>query len=722
MSVEKIESMRARRLSRSLLSAVVVACLSAHAGAQEVADAEDREKKVTSLDEITVKGKREYTSPVTIGGKIPLSPREIPNSVSVITQRRIEDQNLVTVEDALRFVTGVTSTPNNGIQGQYRARGHVLALQKDGVPSYGALSGYQQLDLAVYERLEVLRGPAGVLQGSGEPGGVLNVVRKRGLDEFAGSVSLSAGSWSNYRGTVDVGGPLNAEGTLRGRFVALAHDRDYEVEITNEQKWLGYGALDWDLGDSTTLGLAIARQRTDVIGPNGGLPSWSTGQLLDVPRSTTVAQDWEYSGSHMNDYVLDLEHRFSNGWIGKFSISRRDHQEPFKDAYPTTGVDPVTNTLSYARREYLYEYRREAFDLYFAGPVDLFGRTHTFLVGYNDDRLDTENAGVALTTAALQLHGIPFDRPDLVPDFDLPFDRGGLNETRQKGLYAQGRFSLAEPATLVVGGRWTDFDVRTRNQVPGAAPGPWIQGASADGEFTPYAGFLYDINKTYTAYASYADIFIPQAQLKADGTPLDPRVGKQFEVGSKAEFFDGRLIASLALFKLRDTGRSLADPNAVGFFVNAGEVESKGWEVEVTGSPAPGYELQAGYTRQQTEWIVATAALQGLEFSAWEPKHTFKLWAVRRFSEGPVEGLTFGFGFNTISGYEAGTGTAAIRSIGGHTFANAMASYRFNDHFSLVFNVNNITDKVYYTRLGGLNSYNTYGDPRNYALTARISF
>lgn len=723
------KSAKARPLSLryTSLAALVAAALTCNAAAAEGDEAEDKEKKdnVSTLDQITVIGERQYTSPVTVGGKVPLTLREIPNSVSVITQRRIEDQNLITVEDALRYVTGVTATPNDGTQSQYRARGFTLAVMNDGVPAYSALSGYQQLDLAVFERLEVLRGPAGVLQGSGEPGGVLNVVKKRGQSEFALSSALTVGTWDNYRATVDIGGPLNDEGSLRGRFVALAHNRDYSVDVVHDEKVLGYGILNWDIGDSTTLGLSVTYQDTDTTGSNGGLPAWTTGGLLDVPRSTTVAQEWEKYIWETRDYALDIEHRFSNEWVAKASVSQRDQRFFFKDAFTSDGVRPSDNTVPYTRRENDYDYTRKAVDLFFSGPFNLFGRRHSLLFGYNSDSLDTEYGGVTAPTFNIGLGAgrVPFDRPDLVPDFDLPYNTGGLTETRQSGFYAQGRFSLSDPLTLVLGGRLSDFDVRTRTQPPGVLTA-WRQTFKRNDEFTPYGGILYDLGKTYSLYASYADIFVPQSStlLKADGSGLDPRIGKQYEVGAKAEYFEGRLNASLAVFRLRDTGRSLADPDNPGFYVNAGEVGADGWELEVAGTLGPGYEVQIGYTRLDTEWLTAAAALQGLKFDAWEPKHSFKFWAVRRWSEGQDSGLTLGLGFNTLSGTEAGTGTSAVRSQGGNTVINAMAAYRFNPKFSLVLNANNLTDKVYYSRLGGTNSYNTYGDPRNYSLTARLSF
>ena len=720
----------AARKRVTLSPAVLAVALAAHlpmsvsANNQGEADqAKANKDDVSTLDQIDVKGQRpDYTRPVSIGGKTPLSVREIPQSVSVVTSQRIEDQNLVTVADALNQVTGITVTPNDGTQSQYRARGFALAVLNDGVPAVSALSGYQQFDLAIYDRLEILRGPSGVLQGSGEPGGAVNVVRKRGLAEFGGSIAASAGTWDNYRVTADIGGPLNSSGTLRSRAVGVWQDRTYFVHYTRNDKWLGYGALDWDIADRTTLSLAVTVQDDETSAPYSGLPAWTTGGLLRVPRETNSATPWSKYIWETQDYLLGLEHRFANEWLVKAQVSQRDQRFFFHDSYTADGVRASDLTAPFARREYDYDYQRRAADVFVTGPVNLFGRTHSILMGYNYDSLESSFGGVALTAAALQIRA-PFDRSYLVPDFNLPYNLGGVTETTQSGVYGQGRFSVADPLTVVVGARVSDYEVRTRTQPPGVLSA-WRTTFKRNGEVTPYGGVVWDINRWLSFYGSYADIFVPQSStlLRADGGGLDPRVGKQLEVGGKAEFFDGRLNASLAAFRLRDTGRSMADPDNVGFYVNAGEVEAKGWEAEVSGSPAPGYELQAGYTRLDTEYLTAAAALQGQKFDAWEPKHSFKFWAVKRFAEPGQRGLTLGVGFTTVSGTEAGTGSSAVRAQGGYTVANALLGYRVNESLSINFNANNLFDKTYYARLGGTNSYNTYGDPRNYSLSARFRF
>lgn len=654
-----------------------------------------------------------YTSPAAVGGKEPLPVRQIPQSVSVITEQRIKDQNLVTVQEALNQANGVTVIANDSTQSQMRSRGYSLGVSYDGVPAYSALSGYQQFDLELYERVEVLRGPAGIFSGSGDPGGVVNLVRKRAKPQFGISATASAGSWNNYRSSIDVTGPLNEAKTLRGRAVLSVQDRDYFYDKTHTRRWLGYGTLEWDIDRSTTLSLSAAIQDDTTRASSFGLPAYTTGGLINASRSTNTIADWSRYAWQTQEYTAELERRFDSGWLVKAKASHRPQDFYFKDGYPSTGVDPATGTLNYARRVRDYTYERNAVDLYATGPVELFGRRHTLLMGYNRENLSSVYAGVNATAVT----GVPFGQSSLVPDFDLPYNLGGDTRTTQSGLYGQARLSIADPLTVVLGGRFSNFNVKSRSVAP-ATPTDWTQGAKARGEFTPYGAVLYEFAPNWTAYASYSDIFIPQTQQRVDGSTLDPRSGRQVEVGAKAEFLDGRLQASAAYFQLRDRNRSFADPANTGYYLNAGEVESKGWEVEVTGRPAPGYEIQAGYARLDTVYL-KDRNNEGLPFTTWDPRHTLKLWGVRRFGDGILRGLSIGLGANVVSDSASGTGSSAVRRQGGYAVVNAMASYRINPKLTLSLHLNNLTDRTYYTRLGGTNTYNTYGEPRNVSIALR---
>ncbi|ENO87085.1 TonB-dependent siderophore receptor [Thauera linaloolentis] len=705
---------RARVAPRPAVLALAVSTLFSAAARAEPPPADTRLEAVV----VTSPEEGRYVSKAAVGGKEPATLREIPQSVSVITRQRIEDQNLGTVADALNQVTGVTVVSNDTTQSQYRSRGHSLGITHDGIPSYNALSGYQQLDLAVYERVEVLRGPAGVFLGTGEPGGVVNLVRKRAQKAFAASGSLSAGSWNNYGLQADITGPLNEDGSVRARAVFSATDREYFYDRTDTRKFVGYATLDWDITPATTLSLAATLQDDETDAPYMGLPAWASGGLLKASRSTNPYPDWNRYEWNTKDFQADLTRRFDSGWSATVKLSRRDQDFYFKDSYPTTGVDPVAHTVNYGRRVRDYNYTRDAVDVFLSGPFRLFGREHRALFGYNRDSLLSAYDGVNAPAVA----GVPFGRHDLVPEFDLPYTLGAETETRQSGYYGQLRLSLADPLTVSIGARVSDFRVRSRSVAP-ATPTAWATSANkTDGEVTPYAGVVFDLNPQVSLYASYSDIFIPQSQNKSGGGTLDPRVGKQYEIGAKGEFFDGKLNAALTLFKLRDENRAYEDiPDNPGFYLNAGKVESKGWEAEVAGSPAPGWDVSAGYTRLDTRYL-KDRNNQGLPLTTWEPKHMLKLWGVRRFDSGPLAGFSIGLGASYLSETTAGSGTWAVRRQGGYTVANALLSYRIDKHLTLALNANNLFDKSYYTRLGGLNTYNSYGEPRNFALTLRAQY
>ncbi|SHI17020.1 outer-membrane receptor for ferric coprogen and ferric-rhodotorulic acid [Pollutimonas bauzanensis] len=696
------------------IGALIVAAYSPFSWAQ----VPETENEVPVLSPVKVIGQASddggYASGSAVGSKETATPREIANSVSVITRQRINDQNLVTVDQALGQVTGVTVISNDTTQSQYRSRGYAMGVAYDGVPSYNNLGGFQQFDLSVYERVEVLRGPAGIFQGSGEPGGIVNLVRKRAKETFEASGLLGVGSWNDRRTELDVTGPINAEKTVRARAVLSTSNRDYFYDTTHTDKWLAYGTLDWDITSATTLSLAVTQQDDKTDASYMGLPAWASGELLDAPRETNPSPDWNRYIWNTKEYVAELEHRYDNEWVGKVKFNRREQSFYFKDAFIWTGVDPASHTVSYRRRISDYDYTRNAVDVYATGPFTLFGRRHHALLGYNYENYLSENVGLAPDT----LEGIPFGRPDLVPEIHGAWTSGGKNETSQRGFYGQVRLKVAEPLTVVLGGRLSWFNNKSRSVAP-SVPTAWSQGAKEHQHFTPYAAVTYDVGRDITVYGSYASIFVPLTNTKADGSVLKPREGRQTELGIKSEFLGGRLQASAAIFDLRDRNRAYAD--GAGFFVNAGEVQSRGWEVEVSGRPAPGYEIQAGYTRLETKYL-KDAGNEGLPSSTWEPRHTARLWGVRKFADGALKGLGLGLGVHIASENKSGNGSLAMRRQGGYAVVNALVSYKLNNHATVQLNANNLFDRTYYTRLGGLNTYNSYGEPRNFMLTLRAHY
>lgn len=685
----------------------------------EPLDADERPSGAT-LPTVKVRGATDATSEgsgahlarhATVGAKDAVPVLEIPQSVSVITRQRIEDQGLQTVEDALREVTGVTVTPWDGATSQIRSRGYFLEPSHDGIPGFGGLNATQQFDLAMFDRVEVLRGPAGLFQGSGQPGGTVNFVRRQGMAAFGGSAALSAGSWSQYRAEVNVGGALDADGRLRSRLVAVADDGDFHYDRAHSRKGMVYGTLDADLTPDTTVSLYGAWQ-DDTTNPFSGLPARSDGRFLDVPRSTNPYPGWAVYDTTTTMAAVDVQHRRADGWTlrGRYSVSAQD--VGLRDAYPTTGI-PASGVAPYARRGWDTRAEHHVVDLYATGPFALLGRRHQATAGWSHGRHTNGTDYGGNDTVP----GIPVLDPDVLPAPAIPpYVRHAADETVVSGVYGQVRLSLADALTLVTGARSTDFRVKSRTTSPGAAAPDWTPGARETGEVTPYAGVVVHLAETVTAYASQSEIFMPQTQRDVNGTVLDPRTGRQVELGLKGSFLDGNLQAAAAVFRTRDENRAYPDPGHPGSFVQVGEVEVKGWEAEVTGSPTAGLQATVGYARLDSAYRTHQT-LSGTPFTLFEPKHSLKAYAHYRFGTNP---WSVGGGARVSSGV-AGTGQAGVREQGGYGVVDAQAGYRFGERTSVSLAVNNLFDRTYYARVGTLNSYNTYGEPRSALLTLRTA-
>jgi outer membrane receptor for ferric coprogen and ferric-rhodotorulic acid len=696
-------------------------------------DADKGAEAKTMLEEVVVTGKHEaadtkqvlsaetestgsYNSnAVTIAGKVPLKRKEIANSVSVVTRKQMDDQNLITVSEALKQVPGVTLISNDTGQDQFAVRGGAPNVEFDGVPVYNGLSGYQQFDLAVYDRVEVLRGPTGLLDGSGSFSGTVNLVKKKPRKETAVSAAASLGTWNNKIAQLDATGSLNEAKTLRGRTVGSFQDRNYYFDRGHGHRALGLAELEYDFSPSTTGSFSYTAQK-DANPEFSGIGNYTNTTLMNVPRSTNPNPSWQKDTWDTKELSLGLEHRFDGDWIAKVKTNRRDQQFHFVDAYPTVGVTPVTyNIATYNRRDATYWYTRNGLDADLSGSFELLGRTHKALVGYNYDWFRTTSSSRTAQTYS----NVNLFNPDVIPQLTTPYTGGSESFTTQHGLFGNTRISVLDPLTLVLGGRYSTFNAMSRN-IPPAAQTPWVQGLKVNNKFTSYGGLVYDVNKEINVYGSYSEIFVPQTQLLYGGGILPPKVGRQYEFGTKGEFFQGGLSASVAIFNIQDQGRAFSDPEHPNFYVALGKVESKGLELEASGSPLNGLDLTAGYTRQTTTNLVATSNV-GLPINNWYPTHSLKLWSNYTVQGETLAGFNFGLGMNGESRTTSNCTGCKVLVQGGYAVWTAQAGYKFNKNTSANLVVENLFDRWYYTRIQGDNTYNVFGNPRNVMLTLRTN-
>ncbi len=695
------------------------------------AQSTDGEEEGKRRSEIVVTGIAQDDSyaprEAAVAGKSPAPLIEIPQSISVVTREQIEDRNLFTIGEALQTVTGVTVMPFDGTNPDYRARGFVLDYAYDGVPSTFS-SGVPEFDLVIYERLEVQRGPTGLFRGSGSPGGTINLIRKRGQDKLAVSGALSGGSWNNYRGEFDIGGPVDAAGRLRVRAVGALNDRDFFQDKSHTRKLTTYAAVDYDLTSSTTIGGSLSYQDTVANTPMSGQPAFTNQQFLNFPRNFQHLPSWNKFTESTTEYAGEIQQK-----VGKWSLVvralHRDIPRAWEDAFiqPGTGVDPATMTAVYVNRRSRGMNGKTAVDAYATGPFTLFGQEHELAIGYSWDKRTTSflarSQMPANGTAANSRFSI--FNPDVIPYTPGAFTSGSETDLQQSGFHAQLRLRPFKGFTIVAGGRLSDYTSRSRAIAPSAVT-PWAvdQRNRVRGKFIPSVGAVYYLTDNVTIYGSYSDIFNPQTALRfvgagLPGEPLDPRIGYQYEAGLKGRFLDGALNASAAVFRTKDKNRAVTDLANRDFFLQAGVVKIEGFEFEVTGSPFKGLDLVASYTNVKNEFEVGNAGQAGTAFDIFTPRHQYKFYA-------RYEPMALGGAFAAVSvngqSKVIGGGVEGIREQGAFAVAGAQVGWRFDRNLRTFVSVNNVFDKVYYQRVGSINTYNFYGEPRNFLLTLRASY
>lgn len=668
--------------------------------------------------------KTDYTVQTTRAGtKLLMTPRDIPQSFSVITQARMKDQDLQSVGDVLANTTGITQNMNDSERSEYYSRGFkISSFTYDGIPTSINDSwnfGDAASDTAIYDRIEVVRGATGLMTGAGNPAASVNMVRKQADSKTPqGSVTASYGSWNNQRYVADVQSPLNESGTLRGRIVTGYQDQDSWLDRYHKTSKFFYGVLSADLGDNTTASLAYDYHDSQTGNPTwGGLPDfYSNGNSTHYRRSLNSAADWTRYNTNSHKILVDLVHNFDNGWI--FKINGTHAISTFNDklldlmTYPDEDTgEGVTGwgSLDRGRREL------NSVDTYASGPFSLFGREHQLMAGVSYSRQHN---------ATYSQDGITdLDDYDISSDFIGAFNNhwnGNIPEpewqgwylnaddvVRQKSAYTAARFSLADPLSLIVGARYTQWST---------------VGSSGDmskNNITPYAGLVYDINDTLSAYASYTSIFLPQSYRTSAGQYLKPVTGRSYETGLKSDWLNGRLTATLAVFRIEQEN---AGQEENGVFVNNSSEQayiatkgavSKGVEFELNGAVTDNLEMTFGATR-----YVATDSSG--RFNPEEPQTSFKLFA--RYNVPQLPALTVGGGFNwqnrifdDVSGADGNTVRVYQSS---YPLASLFARYQVTRQVSVQANVNNLFDRSYYSYL---NNY-VYGEPRNFSVSLSYQF
>ncbi|MBV4499577.1 TonB-dependent siderophore receptor [Pseudomonas shirazensis] len=715
--------------SRTLLASAICMASMAHAVAEEAVKPKDGTQSTVmelgatevSSERLgsTTEGTRSYTTgAMATATKLPLTMRETPQAVTVITRQRMDDQAMTSINDVVKATPGLFLNFSSGPGRQtYTARGFDIDnIMYDGIPSgYSGWTAGVQPNLAMFDRVEVVRGATGLVTGAGNPSAAINMVRKRPLAEQKVTLTGAAGSWDDYRGEVDASSPLNDSGTLRGRVVTSYRDANSFVDDAEESHGLFYAVTEADLSEDTTLTVGLSHQKDKTNYFWGSSMVGLDGHHLDLPRSYNPSTDWENKDQEINTVFAELRQRLANDWKLQVNANYAEQNALFSGSYQSRWDGATLQRTVYQSK---HDENQAGVDAFASGPFQALGRSHELVVGASRRIYDMTNHNYSPYS---MVWPIDAGKPNFLHTAD---DRA---VTTQDGVYMTTRLSLADPLKLILGGRldWYDYDDKdgqgdykvTRN-------------------VTRYAGLIYELNDNHSVYVSYSDIFQPQTERGSSNSPVRPIEGKNYEVGIKGEYFNGALNASLAVFRVDQENRAVevldrtvCSSTQLTCYEASGEIRSQGIDMELQGALTDNWQIGGGYTyaRTHTTKNAAQPALVNKQFDTDTPEHQFKISTTYRF-QGPLEKLRVGGSvnwqsrmYNDIALVDGGNYRLEQ---GAYAVTDVMAGYQVNRNLDLQLNANNIFDRKYYSAISQSWQYggDVYGAPRNMMLTAKYSF
>ncbi len=664
----------------------------------------------------TTEGTQSYTTgAMKTATKLPLTLRETPQAVTVVTRQRMDDQAMTSINDVVAATPGLFLNFSNGPGRQsYTARGFDIDnLMYDGIPSgYNGVNVGAQPNLAMFDRVEVVRGATGLVTGAGNPSAAINLIRKRPLDEQKVTLTGAAGTWDNYRGELDASSPLNDSGTWRGRVVTSYRDANSFIDNVGDYHGLFYAVTEADLSENTSLTLGFSNQKDKTNYFWGSSMVGQDGHHLNLSRAYNPGTRWENKDQEINTVFAELRQQLANDWKLQVNANYSEQNALFSGSYQSRWTN---NTLARTVYQSAADENQAGLDAFVSGPFQALGRSHELVMGASRRIYD-------LTTHSYS----PFDMnwPLNAGKPDFVHTSNGREVTTQDGVYVTTRLSLADPLKLILGARldWYDYDNH-----------------DGDGDYkvtrnlTRYAGLIYDLDDHHSVYASYSDIFTPQTAKDTSGTPVRPIIGKNYEVGIKGEYLGGALNGSVALFRVDQQNRAVdvVVPNCpqASCAEASGEIRSQGIDFELQGALTEHWQVGGGYTYARTHVIKDQANPQTVnkQFDTDTPEHLFKLTTRYNF-QGPLEKLRVGGNISWQSrmynDLTVADGSSYRLKQGAYAVTDLMAGYQVNQHLDLQLNANNIFDRKYYETIANSVDYggDSYGAPRNMMLTAKYSF
>ncbi len=641
-----------------------------------------------------------------------LSIKETPQTVNVVTHQQIKDFNLTDARDVLAAVPGVVVSSQETNRTTYTARGFDISnYQIDGTNLQLTGSDYQNgdIDTFLYDRIEVVKGSNGLTSSTGNPSATVNYIRKRPTIDTRTQGSISYGSWDTVRGEADISGSLTSDDRIRGRVMLAQEAGNSYLDHYSQEKTVAGLIIEADLTDQTLLSTGYNFQKDRPNGNNwGALPMLdSEGKLLNYSRNYNPMPDWVHWDMEKQNAFIELKHQFNDDWSIKASYNYAEQKEDGTMLYFTGVPDRETGQgVSEYPSAFIEKNQNHDIDINILGKYSLFGQTHDLMAGSSWSKNDVKQNSRYIANRSRPIpdwfNYYNNTYPDFIDDTNNPANQADYTQ-EQKRVYAATRLHLGDKLKVLAGANYTDATSKGQNY-----------GDSTnyrDSKVLPYAGITYDIDPTYTAYASYSTIFKPTSKLGLDKQILKPTEGSSYELGIKGSWFDDQLIASSAVFRNEYDKFPVYEKWDQANLYSQQNIKSQGYEFNIAGQLTDQLNISAGYVQQNMK-----DRNTGARTRTFVPERTFNVltsYTVPQFPQLKV-------GANLVWQDKISQTDKSNLIQDSYALLDLMASYALNDHVSFQANAKNITNEKYFNSLEYGQTY--YGAPANYTVAVNFKY
>lgn len=674
------------------------------------------------LEEVIITSRKTLNqTPVSIG-KIAINPMDLPQSIAAIGQGVIKEQQAQRLSDVIKNVNGVYVTTTRGnVQESFGARGYGFGssnLFKNG----SRINSGAMPEMSSLERVEVLKGSSAILFGQVAPGGIVNMVTKQPKFQRGGEISMRVGSYDLYKPAIDFYGPVSSSIAYRinGTYESAGSFRD---KVSSERYYANPSLL-FKLGTRTELIVEGDYLKHDFT-PDFGIGTLDGKIIPNVPRSSFMGTDWQYSKTQQTTATATVNHQLNDDWKLNSSLSYQLYK---RDYYGVERIQAAANG------DWTRPLGRILTDEnYYIGQVNLIGKfntssiEHSLLTGADADHYLTTNNDFTFPAVS----GLPagsYDKINIlepgkyVQRTDIPVAtriRKREAPVNRFGVYAQDLIKLSSKFNLLAGIRWSYVETKGIDSTNVLTNAKTTGKSRYDEAFSPRVGLVYKPFKTTSIFASYSNSFNTNTGQDIDGNTLKPSIIDQFELGVKNELLNGALSANVTAYRIKNNNLAQTAPylkdgttqnNNANIKMLSGETTSDGVEVDLAAHPVKGLDISAGYSYNYMRYTKTDTTVGSFvegERLVNNPAHTANGSIFYTVNRGKLSGFKAGVTVLYIGDRFGGWNTdyvlsnnklqqrSRIFAVDGFTTVDVTAGYTYKK-ISLLAKVSNLTDTLNY--------------------------